>query len=379
MGFKDAITYFKNRINKDKNINLEELYPGCPNVTIKDKRLAVTIGQWLGTLPDAIKTTGKGFITISSLTADEYMSRKHVKQEELAIIAKRFANVLKMAGFGLGNDCTLSNFDDEELTFDCVFNNTGEVARMEISFGDGFEYSNELIVEFDNIVQKYDFFNRYSEQIDDKEDVLSLQSIKKETEYGNTFERQLSPYRYYGRIEEGKYRIDIEISYPDDNEATYPENDYVDEEKLESLLAIADHPAEIVELYYGVLKSLKLPASSYGLNIKVSRKDIVDGKEKITVTDAIVCSGSFLNEFTINKNGRIITVKPHGVWSYNSLEWQISHHAFDRITYSLNDSVINEEKLSEMPSPQDAYIEAKQEAENVRKLAKTLIEKKKSN
>ena len=379
MGFKDAITYFKNRINKDKNINLEELYPGCSNVIIKDKRLAVTIGQWLGALPDAIKTTGKGFITISSLTADEYMSRKHVKQEELAIIAKRFANVLKMAGFGLGNDCTLSNFDDEELTFDCVFNNTGEVARMEISFGDGFEYSNELIVEFDNIVQKYDFFNRYSEQIDDKEDVLSLQSIKKETEYGNTFERQLSPYRYYGRIEDGKYRIDIEISYPDDNEASYPENDYVDEEKLESLLAIADHPAEIVELYYGVLKSLKLPASSYGLNIKASRKDIVDGKEKITVTDAIVCSGSFLNEFTINKNGRIITVKPHGVWSYNSLEWQISHHAFDRITYSLNDSVINEEKLSEMPSPHDAYIEAKQEAENVRKLAKTLIEKKKSN
>ncbi len=377
MGFKDAVAYFKNRRNK--KINLDEMYPDCSNVTIKDKKLAVTIGQWLGTLPDAIKTTGKGFITISSMTAEEYMSRKHVRQEELTIIAKRFANVLKMAGFGLGNDCTLSNFDDEELTFDCVFNNTGEVAHMEINFGDGFEYSNELIVEFDNIVQKYDFFNRYSEQIDDKEDVLSLQSIKKETEYGNTFERQLSPYRYYGRIEEGKYRIDIEISYPDDNKATYPENDYVDEEKLESLLAIADHPAEIVELYYGVLKSLKLPASSYGLNIKASRKDIVDGKEKITVTDAIVCSGSFLNEFTINKNGRIITVKPHGVWSYNSLEWQISHHAFDRITYSLNDSVINEEKLSEMPSPHDAYIEAKQEAENVRKLAKTLIEKKKSN
>ena len=110
MGFKDALAYFRNR--KNKKIDLDEMYPDCSNVTIKDQRLAVTIGQWLGTLPNAIKTTGQGFITISSLTADEYMSRKHVKQEELAIIAKRFANVLKMAGFGLGNDCTLSNFDD---------------------------------------------------------------------------------------------------------------------------------------------------------------------------------------------------------------------------------------------------------------------------
>ena len=106
---------------------------------------------------------------------------------------------------------------------------------------------------------------------------------------------------------------------------------------------------------------------------------MVDEKEIITVTDAIVCRGSFLSEFTINKNGRIITVKPHGVWSYNSLEWQISHHAFDRISYSLNNSVITEEKLSKMPSPQEAYAEAKQEAESVRKLAKTLVEKKKSN
>lgn len=377
MGFKDAVAYFKNRRNK--KINLDEMYPDCSNVTIKDKKLAVTIGQWLGTLPDAIKTTGKGFITISSMTAEEYMSRKHVRQEELTIIAKRFANVLKKAGFGLGNDCTLSNFDDEELTFDCVFNNTGEVARMEISFGDGFEYSNELIIEFDNIVQKYDFFHRYNEQIDDKEDILSLQSIKKETECGNTFNRYISPYRYIGTIEEGKYKIEIEIKYPDENEATYPENDYVDEDKLEQLLTFADQPAEIVDLYYGVLKTLKQPVASYGISIKATRKDMVDEKEIITVTDAIVCSGSSLSEFTINKNGRIITVKPHGVWSYNSLEWQISHHAFDRITYSLNDSVINEEKLSEMPSPQDAYTEAKQEAESVRKLAKTLVEKKKSN
>lgn len=378
MGFKDALAYFRNRKN-NKNINLEEMYPDCSNVTIKDQRLAVTIGQWLGTLPNAIKTTGQGFITISSLTADEYMSRKHVKQDELAIIAKRFANVLKMAGFGLGNDCTLSNFDDEELTFDCVFNNTGEIARMEISFGDGFEYSNELTIEFDNIVQKYDFFNRYNEKIDDKEDVLSLQSIKKETECGNTFKRYISPYRYFGTIEEGKYKIEIEITYPEENEATYPENDYVDEDKLEQLLSFADQPAEIVDLYYGVLKALKQPVASYGISIKATRKDMVDEKEIITVTDAIVCRGSFLSEFTINKNGRIITVKPHGVWSYNSLEWQISHHAFDRISYSLNNSVITEEKLSKMPSPQDAYIEAKQEAENVRKLAKTLIEKKKSN
>lgn len=378
MNLKDAIGYFKNR-RKNCDINLEELYPDCSNVEIDDQRLAVTIGQWLGSLPDAIKTTGKGFVTISSITADEYMSKKHVKPEELAIIKKRFANVLKMAGFGLGNDCKLCNFDDEELTFDCVFNNTGEVAHMELNFGDGFEYSNELIIDFDKIVQKYDFFNRYNEKIDDKEDVLLLQHIKKETECGNTFERYISPYRYYGSIEEGKYKINIEITYPDENEAIYPVNDYVDEEKLESLLTIADHPAEIVELYYGVLKALKQPVASYGLNIKASRKDLVDGKEKVTVTDAIVCKGSFLSEFTINKNGRIITIKPNGVWSYNSLEWQISHHAMDRICYSLNDSVINEDKLSEMPSPQEAYTEAKQEAESVRKLAKTLVEKKKSN
>lgn len=377
MGFKDALAYFRNR--KNKKIDLDEMYPDCSNVTIKDQRLAVTIGQWLGTLPNAIKTTGQGFITISSLTADEYMSRKHVKQDELAIIAKRFANVLKMAGFGLGNDCTLSNFDDEELTFDCVFNNTGEIARMEISFGDGFEYSNELTIEFDNIVQKYDFFNRYNEKTDDKEDVLSLQSLEKETECGNTFKRYISPYRYSGTIEEGKYKIEIEITYPEENEATYPENDYVDEDKLESLLSFADQPAEIVDLYYGVLKTLKQPVGSYGISIKATRKDMVDEKEIITVTDAIVCRGSFLSEFTINKNGRIITVKPHGVWSYNSLEWQISHHAFDRISYSLNNSVITEEKLSKMPSPQEAYTEAKQEAESVRKLAKTLVEKKKSN
>lgn len=371
MNLKKAVEYFKNRRNKN-SVNVNELYPDCADVTIKDKRLAVTIGQWLGEIPNAIKTTGNGFCSISSITADEYMARKRVKEEELEIVRKRFANILKMVGFGKGNDCTLSNFDDDLLAFDCVFNNTGEVAHMELSFGDGFEYSNEIEINFDDIVQTYSYFHRHDEN-DNQIDVLMLDHLSKKTECGNTFRRHISPYTYYASVEEGKYTISLEISYPEEVSSTYPENEYIDEEKMEELLTMADVPAEIVDLYYGIKKCLKKPIGEYGINIKATRKDKVDDKEITTVTDALRCHGKTVHEFTINKNGRIITVKPNGVWSYDSLEWKISQHNFDRISYEMKDTVANEQKLGEMPSPKEAYMEAKEEAEQVRKFVKALV------
>lgn len=379
MRLKEAIEYFKNRKNKN-NVDLEILYPDCANVQINDLELAVTIGQWLGILPDAVKTSGNGITMISSLSADEYLKKRRITNNELALINKKFANILKMIGFGKGNDCTLKNFDKEDLTFICEFNNTGEIAKLAISFGDGFEYSNEIKCEFDNIIQNYSYFTRYVGEGDEKEEVLNLEYIIKKTDWDRTFRHDVSMYNYYGKVTDDKYELEVDIHYPDSLYEVYPNNPYVNLEQLESVISKADIHSNldvfgdeiIIKVIKDVEKCLIRNPYEYSLKIKMT---INNGKERI-VTNAFSRTGKFVNEFTVTRRDRTITVKPNGEWSYDSLEWKVAKNPFNKISYTLKEMVIDESKISEIPTPSEAFEEAKAEAEEVRKLSKLLVSPK---
>lgn len=365
MKLKDAIEYFKNRKKEKVETSLEELFPNCPELTITDNELLVTLGQWMGKLPDSVKIGGNGMFFITHLDANELLAKNKISDTELKVIEKRFANLLRMAGFGKGNICALDNFDRKNLTFDCYFYGTGDEAKMRISFGSWIDSGPELIIEYDQIKTIYDYIRAY----EDEPDRLQVQSVTKEVDgNGKKFHRYVSRYTYYGYVYDKDNKLSVKIDYP---EAVKEDgkNSFVDIEKMEEVLSSVTFPTEIEDLCKKVASALLVDSKELG-NLEITVRKMKD-QEELNVTDqAHFYEGQF-RSLTKTKNGKTITVDQFDAWSYTTPTYKVNQTADNQLNCSYTNMPLTE--LVTMSTPQELVESLTPEVEDVKKLAKNLL------
>lgn len=336
-------------------------FPEYVRINDCHKDLALTIGDWMEAHSP----------TIRSLLPSKETRKKVLNSNGIKEISRHFTEILKLAGLNVNNHCELMGFNKEDLSFECVLEDES-IARIQLIMSTEDDYSHKISVEYNGNIQVF----RYSKGCVDEEEVvpdkLYLDYIDKDVDScGTRFRHDIDWHAYHGKSYDDKGRLEITLYYPGDLADYYPDNPFVDENELERIISTnCEFPIDIGYLYKRVLTCIKKNPMSVGINIKAIK--YIDDKEY--VTDAISCRGSYVNEFTITKRWRTITVKPDGTWNYDSAEWKVSQNINKQISYILKDIISDESKIDNCPTPADVYREAKEEAEQVRKLAKALVQ-----
>lgn len=374
-------TKINNLINKITGRNKNMVTIGrydwdCPEVRINDTELSVTLGQWMGILPDAVKTGGNGMYVISSLDASELIKKGGISKMDFATIIRRFSNILKMAGFGTGNTCILDRFDGEKLSFRCTFEETGEVAEMKIRFGSWLDECPAFIIEFDGIVSRYDYWHADNK----KPDRLHLSNVVKDldNEGKKKFYHYVSEFRYIASVYDDENKIEVEIQYPESLEYGHTENPYVNKELLEEILSSVTFPIDIETLVARIPEALSNDAKAYPTISVVIKKLSKDQSKKDKVTDEAIFKNGTFDKLTITRNGKIVTVDQFDTWSYstdiaNVAQTQTPNHG-RAINYGYKEIPVDE--FEHLESPQVLVNEAKKEVEEVKILAKTMLTKR---
>ncbi len=361
---------------KKKNNKVGRYNESSPEVRIDNVELAVTLGQWMGILPDAVKSGGNGMFVISSLDASELIKRNGTSRINFDSILSRFSNLLSMVGFSGENTCVLNNFDEETLSFSCTFQETGESALIKIRFGSWLEECPALIIDFDGIVTNYDYWHA------DKKnpDRLNLSHIVKKLDKEGTkkFYRYVSEFRYIGNVYDENNKVEVEIQYPESLEYGYKENPYVDESLLEELLASVNFPVDVEALVAKIPSVLSKDVKDYP-TISVVSKEI--SKERIkndkVIDEAVFKHGEF-DKLTLTRNGRKITVDQFDAWSYSTdvvnVAQTITPDQSKTINYGY--SAIPVDDFEQLATPQELISEAREHVNGVKTLAKTMLTKR---
>ncbi len=378
MNFKDAISYFKNRKNnnvKSLGEQVERYDEECPKVIIKNPELTVSLGQWMGALPDAVKTGGNGMFVITQIGAGELMKKKRVTQQELTNVIKRFSNILRMAGFGKDNTCTLDRFEPEDLSFRCTFKNTGEVSEMRIRFGSWLDDGPALFIDYDNIHSVYEFWHEDKH----KPDRLYLQSVVKnlDTDGNKKFYHYVSEFRYIAAVYNQDTRLDIEIQYPESLEYGFTENPYVDREKIEELISSINFSEDIESIVSKIPETLTMDTKVYP-TISVVIKKLGKDKQKDKITDEAIFKHGEFTKLTLTRNGKKVTVDNFDTWSYATdkafVDQTTTPDQDKTITYGYKAVPVDE--YEQLESPQVIIKEAQEHVEEVKRLGKVMLQKR---
>jgi hypothetical protein len=377
MNLKDAISFFKNR--KKNNCNLEELVgqynEDCPVVKIKNVELTVSLGQWMGALPDAVKTGGNGTFVITQIDSNELLKRKRISEKELSNVVQRFSNILRMAGFGKGNTCILDRFEPDDLSFRCTFENTGETSEMRVRFGSWLDDGPALFIDYDNIHSVYEFWHEDKHQ----PDRLYLQSLTKDLDLdGNKkFYHYVSEFRYIASIYNKEKRLDVEIQYPESLEYGFTENPYIDREKIEEFISSITLSEDIESIVSRIPEALTLDAKEYP-TIAVVIKKLGNDRLKDIVTDEATFKDGEFTKLTITRKGKKVTLDNFDTWSYTTdigfVDQTSTPDQSKTISYGYK--AIPVDKLEHIDSPQVLVSEAKEYVEEVKKLGKVMLQKR---
>ncbi len=373
MNIKDLF----NKVTGKKNNNIVTIgrySTDTPEVRINDTKLSITLGQWMGALPDAVKTGGNGMYVISSMSASELIKKVGTSKIDFATIIRRFSNILSMVGIKSGNICVLDRFDEDNLSFRCTFDCTGEEAIMKIRFGSWLDECPALIIEFDGIVSRYDYWHAEKQ----KPDRLHLSNVVKDLDKdGNKkFYHYVSEYRYIGSVYDDDNKVEVEIQYPDSLEYGHKENPYVNKELLEEIISSITFPVDIESVVSRIPEALSKDAHTYPTISIVVKKLEKDKKDKVT-GEAVFKNGEF-TKLTITRNGKRVTVDNFNTWSYATdiaFVDQIATPNQDR-TISYGYKSIPVDEFEHLESPQVLVDEAKKEVEEVKTLGKTMLTKR---
>ncbi len=346
------------------------LSANAPELLIQNKMLEITIGQWLGVIPDSVKSGNNGFQVISSISASELIKKYRVSKQQLDETNIRFANLLEMIGIGKGNTCLLNNFDEDELTFDCNFTDTGEVAQMKIRFGEWLDTMPGLVMDFDGIKTDYDFFHR----TDDRDECLKMSSYVTDIDGFKKFSHFASDYTYYASVYDRDDRIDVEINYPGCLEGNG--NPFIDTKIMEEALSSIALPCTMEYLCSQIEKGLKLRPSAYNMTLTMKQLSSSKGKNEEKITDKLVYSTGAIMEFTTIRNGRKVSIDYYGNWSIDSFYYKLAQNRSNTISYSIIEHGTTEDQLDEATTAREIYAEAKKDMEETKKLAKKFFPKK---
>ena len=345
---------FNNRqtlnILKDKKEILD-----VPKVIFKDSELQFTIGQWLGIL-----SSQKNWVN------SHFAIYKYLKAKKFREIEKKFGLLLKMTGIENTETCILSQFNKNNFSFNCHFNNSDNDANISLRWGDMIDFNSELIINYQNECKTYDYWTEYGENTTR----LKLQDYTiKNPENENSCYRYLSTYKIYFTLTNGKYSFLIEIERPESIKADiFGDYDYVfrleNEDQLQQYLLGLTFPLEIDEVYKKICEISTNSVDKYP-NFKIEIKRKID-KKKDKTTDMIYLEHGQLKKFIITKNGKTIEFDESVNLSYNSHNLYVNQDHKDATNNSLN-SISGDELTS---------FELRQEIEQVKKLAKNMFKTK---
>ena len=377
VNIKDLIASLTGKKKNDNIVKIGRFSSDTPEVRINETELTVTLGQWMGLLPDAVKSGGNGMTIISSLDASELIKRNGISKIDFATIIRRFSYILSMIGIGSDNTCILDNFNEEDLSFRCNFFESGEIASMKIRFGSWLDECPALIVEFDGIVAKYDYWHADKK----KPDRIHLSSVVKDLDKdGNKkFYHYVSEFRYIGSVYDKENKVELEIKYPDSLEYGYSENPYVNVDLLEEILSSVSFPVDIESLVAKLPKALLLEAKDFP-TISVAVKKLEENKKDKVTDEAIFKNGEF-EKLTLTRNGKKVTVDQFDTWSYSTDIANVSQITTPNHGRALNYGYksIPVDEFEHLESPQVLVDEAKKEVEEVKLLAKTMLQKRTTN
>lgn len=373
MNIKDI---FKGKkLKKDKLLDIskaEKELLDVPKVVFEDLELQVTIGQWLGILSSQQGFGNSGFTVYTHLSAEKLMKKVNIPAQKFEEIVTKFGLLLKLAGVDNAETCTLDQFDKDNFSFNCNFNNSGNDANISLRWGDMIDFGPEFTINYQNESKTYNYWAESEE----KPTRLKLQHYTiKNPENENSCYRYLSPYETYFTLTNGEYSFSIEIKRPESIKVDIF-SDYVfrleNEEQLQQYLLGLTFPLEINEVYKKICEISTSSVNEYpSFKIEVKRK--LDEKNNKT-TDMVSLNHGQLKKFIITKGGRTITIDSDGNWSYNSPKLIVSQNDKGDIDYRLN-SISSDEMLNAV-NPYDQYNEVNQEVEQIRLLSKTILESK---
>jgi len=369
MNIKDIFKGKKSKESQTLDIpKVEKEALDVPKVVFEDLELQVTIGQWLGVLSSQQGFGNSGFTIYTHLSAEELMKKVNIPAEKFEEIVTKFGLLLKLAGVDNAETCTLDQFDKDNFSFNCHFNNRSNDAKISLRWGSMMDSGPEFIIDYLDENKTYDYYEEYK----DKPTRLKLQHYTiKNPENENSCYRYLSPYAAYFTLTNGEYSFLIEIERPESIKVDVF-SDYVfrleNEEQLQQYLLGLTFPLEINEVYKKICEISTSSVNEYpSFKIEVKRK--LDEKNNKT-TDMISLNHGQLKEFIITKGGKTITIDSDGNWIYDSSKLIISQSGNGNINYSLNS--IPRDELLTASSPFEQYSEVSQEVEQVRNLTRTL-------
>lgn len=328
MGIKDKLYNFlgikKEWKNKESLVNNTLLEVG-----INDELLVVTLGQWLGILPDAIKIGNKDSHYYNSLSATDFLKRYVLTKDQKRMICKRVAYLFELAGFGYDDICMLQNFDDEKLTFKACFTKYDDL-DCEITWGHFLDACAQLRIRNGKEYYRFDYISGNEKKADN----LNLEVYDKKLGNGNTFNRYASEYRYCGNLISDNNRLSVEIAYPDKLEVK-DKNKYVDEIKMQSLISAFNFPIDI-EYVCNTISNAILVDSCELPEIKISVKKTLDDGKTQDITDKVVFKNGEFNEFVITRDGRKIIIDQFDNWSINSKTHSVSGNSDVEVGFVIN-------------------------------------------
>lgn len=373
---KNLIASITGKKKNNEIVTIGRYSSDAPEVRISDANLTVTLGQWMGILPDSVKSGGNGMYVITSLDAEELIKRKGISKTEYSNIIRKFSKLLSMAGIGSGNTCILDSFDQEKLSFRCNFFETGEIADMRIRFGSWMDEGPAFIIDFDDIKSTYDFWHENKKN----PDRLHLSHVVKKLDKNGSkeFYHYVSEFRYIGNVYDDKNRVEVEIQYPESLEYGHTDNPYVNKELLEEILSSVVFPVDIQALVAKIAEALSKDPNAYPTISVVVKELAQDKHKKDKVTDEAIFKNGAFDKLTLTRNGKKVTVNQFDTWSYSTDIANVSQTTTPDHGRALNYGykAIPVDEFEHLDSPQVLVDEAKKEVEEVKTLAKTMLTKR---
>lgn len=353
-----------------------------PIVIFTDKKLHISLGQWMNIMPNTIRQSlGGGNAIYMGMSVEELLKQDEIQKEKGYITGKkldeiqiRFGRLLSLVGIPATETCILSDFNDKKNTFKCVFKSTGKSATITYYYG-GLEDSAELIIEDENARKVYYYYEAYEK----KPDKLVLQSeTQKLDNKGRKFHHFVSEFTYYGDIYDEENQCKVEIKYPKSLEYDYEPKDniYIDEKKMEELLSTITFPANIEEICQLISQALKQdPASLPSISVTIKKLDPSKNKsDNFAVTDRVDFSNGKFAKIIITRNGKTINITDFSNWSYTSPQY---HASITDNTINCGYNNLTADTLSKTITPEEIVSLAKSEVDSIKKLALTMFQQQK--
>ena len=345
------------------------------NIVFNDIYLQLLVGKWLGVLDENNDTMQKAYnvsyrFKYANLSNEKLRRKVHISKHKLIEVNNRFREVLNNLGIDPNEICVLDNFNVNDETFTCHFENKNEDSKINLDFGNIIGLYKKISIKHDNEEKVYDYVNQ-NNSFTLKIFNTNIKNPKNDNIYTRTYDAFFSDFS----VENDDYKINLHISDPENVPLEYIDNyNYIltNEDKIKEYLLNLAFPIEIDKLYKDITSFLKpnkiaiYPTFKLTINTK---SDI----DSLKVSDEIVLRNGNLEKFIITRNemDKITIDNKNGYWKYESDGLSVSRDKNDILNYQFKNHISNFE-IDYLNSVKGNIKSISDEVEKVKELSKTL-------